>query len=447
MNFPIIRKICAVLFLICTTCLLIACDQNAGDPVSAPRKDQSVSAAVTPSPSAKQIHLTALVWAPDWPQEMLQIAAAFQRQHPHISVDVQFMIGNSVEENLKPKIASQNLPDIISINPNTYSAGLAEQGILIDLDKTAAWNNMLPSLKRDWTSQHGHKYGISGGVAATLIYYNQEMFQRAGITQLPRNFDEFLEVCAALKKAGFTPIVWTGAFPNTLANGPFSFGFANAIAARYPHDWKNRLNEGRLRFNNTETEEIFSRIKVIADKGYVQHNFMNTGYDEGIRLFTEGKVAMVFQGTWSSGELMQGKDFKTGVMMPPWNAAGKTIVPVVGSETGFAVCDTPRQQAALQFLEYIYGAGYSTLQNKRQNIPPMQHVQGNVISNSQLLDYVDHAMHAPLTVAPYYSYLPTNTLDLLHSLLQDVLLNKKTPRQAATLLDASIRRETKTENQ
>src|SRR5471032_1222395 len=47
--------------------------------------------------------ITALIWAPDWPQEMQEIAAAFTRAHPGIKVDVQFMIGNSVEENLKPK--------------------------------------------------------------------------------------------------------------------------------------------------------------------------------------------------------------------------------------------------------------------------------------------------------------------------------------------------------
>jgi multiple sugar transport system substrate-binding protein len=74
------------------------------------------TAAATPP-----VTITALVWAPDWPDEMNRIADEFTRQNPAIKVEVQFMIGNSVEENIKPKIAANHLPDIVSINPNGYA--------------------------------------------------------------------------------------------------------------------------------------------------------------------------------------------------------------------------------------------------------------------------------------------------------------------------------------
>jgi multiple sugar transport system substrate-binding protein/raffinose/stachyose/melibiose transport system substrate-binding protein len=413
-------------------CLLAACGQ---DDTASPKRNASA-----------QTQITALVWAPDWPDEMHRIADEFHRAHPNISVDVQFMIGNSVEENLKPKIATRNLPDLVSVNPNAYSAELAEQGVLADLGETAAWDNMLESLRPDWTSRRGKRFGISGGVAATLIYYNKEMFKRAGIAAPPGNFEEFLAACAKLKKAGFTPMVWTGAFPNTLANGPFSFGFANSVAARHPRDWKQRIADGSLDLGSGDAVDIFARIKLIADKGYLQRGYMNTSYDEGMQLFADGKAAMAFQGTWSSGALMQGKGFSTGVFVPPWNARGKTVVPVVGSETGFAVCDTRNKKAALQFLEFIYGKGFAIQQNKRQNIPPLKQVSGKVVSDPQIVDYVQRVSQAPLTVPLYYSYLPTNTIDLLHPLLQEVLLGKISPRQAALTLDRSIRHEARTEN-
>lgn len=61
-------------------------------------------------------------------------------------------------------------------------------------------------------------------------------------------------------------------------------------------------------------------------------------------------------------------------------------------------------------------------------------------------DYVRQVTQAPLTAPPYYSYLPTNTIDLLHPLLQQVLFGKISPRQAALTLDRSIRHEARTEN-
>lgn len=421
----------AVIAVLFCTCVLTACDQGTEGNISAP---------------FTQTRLTALVWAPDWPDEMHQIADEFHHAHPDITVDVQFMIGNSVEENLKPKVATHNLPDLVSLNPNAYTAELADQGMLVDVGDSAAWGNMLDSLKPDWTSRRGKHFGISGGVAATLIYYNKEMFQKAGITNLPENFNEFLATCAALRKAGFTPMVWTGAFPNTLANGPFSFGFANNVVARHPGDWKTRIANGKLDLHNDAAVDVFAKIKLIADKGYLQNDYMNTGYDEGIRLFAEGKAAMAFQGTWSSGRLMHGHDFETGVFVPPWNAPGKAVVPVIGSETGFGVFETRNKKAALQFLEFIYTKGYPILQNKRQNIAPLKQLSGIVIIDPKIVDYVKHVTQAPLTAGPYYSYLPTNTIDMLHPLLQQVLLGKKTPRQAAQALEASIRHEARTEN-
>lgn len=421
----------AVLAVIFLCCLLCACDDGS---------ERFASATVAPT------RLTALVWAPDWPEEMHQIADEFHRAHPDITVDVQFMIGDSVEENLKPKVATHNLPDLVSLNPNAYAAELADQGFLADIGSSAAWDNMLESLKPDWTSRGGKRFGMSGGVAATLIYYNKAMFRKAGITTLPTNFEEFLAACAALRKAGFTPIVWTGAFPNTLANGPFSFGFANNVVAHHADDWKARIADGSLDLKNDAVVDIFAKIKLIADKGYVQRDYMNTSYDDGIRLFAEGHAAMAFQGTWSSGQLMPDNGAEVGIFVPPWNAPGKTVVPVVGNETGFAVCETRNKKAALKFLEFIYGKGYPILQNKRHNIPPLKQVAGKVVTDPQIVDYMQRVAQAPLTAGPYYSYLPTNTIDLLHRLLQDVLLGKKSPRQAALALDKSIHHEARTEN-
>ena len=384
--------------------------------------------------------ITALVWAPDWSEEMHQIAIEFTKTHPQIDVDVQFMIGNSVEENIKPKVAANNLPDIMSVNPNAYSAELADQGILADVSGSAAWNNMLDSLKQDWVSKTNKHFGISGGVAATLIYYNKEMFKRAKITALPTNFEEFLRVCEQLKKADMTPIVLSGAYPNALANGPFSFGFANNVVPNQP-DWKMKIGNGSLNFNTPEVANIFAKIKLLADRNYVQKGYMTTGYAAGIDLFTKGNAAMAFQGTWASGRLIQGNHFETGVFLPPWNAVGQRTIPVIGSETGFAVCETKNKQAALQFLEFIYGKGFQIEQNKRQNIPPMKKMEGKVVSDSQIINYISTISQSPVTVSPYYSFLPASTIDMLHPLLQQVLFGKITPKNAAKMIDRATQNE------
>lgn len=394
------------------------------------------------TPAAARTTITALVWAPDWPQEMLQIAAEFSKLNPDVRVDVQFMIGNSVEENIKPRVAAGTLPDFVSVNPNGYAAELADQGVLADLRQTSAWNNMLAPLKADWTSRRGKGFGISGGVATTMIYYNREMFAKAGITQLPTDFDAFLRVCAQLKRAGFTPIMWSGGFPNMLGNGPFASGFANDVVANEA-DWRYKMANGTLNLDTPAVADIFAKLALIPERGYVQPAFMTTGYDEGIRLFKEGKVAMAFEGSWSAGPMLHGNAFQTGVFVPPWNARGAQVVPVLGSETGFAVCETPRKAAARRFLEFMADKGFQILQKKRHNISPFRDNTGTAVSDPVIVEYTDAVRRYPVTASPYYSSLPSNTIEYVHGLMQDVLLHKITPAQAAKRLDQSVKNEAK----
>ena len=390
--------------------------------------------------------ITALVWAPDWPEEMLAIAAEFSRRNPDIHVDVQFMIGNSVEENIKPRIASGNLPDLISINPNSYAANLADREILVDVSHTVAWNTMLDPLKADWTSRTGRHFGIAGGVATTMIYYNEDIFRKAGINRLPTSFDEFLMVCEQIRRAGYTPIVWDGGFPNMLGNGPFSSGFANNVVSREP-DWKARINDGTLNLDTPQVADIFASIRLISERGFVQPAFMTTGYDDGIRIFKEGKVAMTFHGSWAAGMLLSGNPFQVGLFIPPWNASGRQMVPVIGSETGFAVTATSNEAAATRFLEFIAGPGFQIIQKRRRNISPFTQNAGPSVSDQRVVNYTRMVSRYPVTASPYYTALPSNSIERVHQLIQDVLLGKLTPRRAARLLNESVKNEAKMNQQ
>jgi multiple sugar transport system substrate-binding protein len=141
--------------------------------------------------------------------------------------------------------------------------------------------------------------------------------------------------------------------------------------------------------------------------------------------------------------LLHGNPFKVGVFIPPWNAPGEQVVPVIGSETGFAVSETPNKVAATRFLEFIAGQGFSILQTKRQNISPFKQVSGTAVSDPKIVDYTNTISRYAVTGSPYYSFLPSNSIERLHRLMQDVLFGKITPRQAAKLLDESVKNEAK----
>ncbi|MCI1005404.1 extracellular solute-binding protein [Herbaspirillum sp. C7C8] len=409
------------------------------------RGDDSAGAASAraASTSAEPVVLTALVWAPDWSEEMHRVVDAFTLVHPEVRINLQFMIGNSVEENLKPRAATDSLPDIFSVNASPYTATLADQGLLADIGDTRAWGNMLEILQREWTSPGGRRYGIPSGLATTLIYYNRDMFARAGIATPPTDFDSFLAAGAALRKAGLVPLALSGGFPNMLGNGPFSYGFANLIAARVP-DWRTRIANGTLQLDNPDGVAIFTRLRTLVERKMVQADCLRAGYDSTLRQFAEGRAAMTFQGTWAAGTLMNGRGMHVGVFVPPWNDRGQPLRPVLGSETGFAVGQhgsARHRQAAAQFLDFLYGPGMPIWQSKRQNIPPFRVIPSDVRGDPALFALVDEMKRDAATDnAPglYYSMLPVNTIEVLHPLLQGVLSGSQTPARAARILQDSI---------
>lgn len=106
-------------------------------------------------------------------------------------------------------------------------------------------------------------------------------------------------------------------------------------------------------------------------------------------------------------------------------------------------CDTPNKAAAMRFLEFIAGKGFGILQAKRQNISPFRQSAGAIAGDPRIVEYTRVVSRYPVTASPYYSVLPSNSIESLHRLMQDVLLNRITPKQAAQLLDASVKNEAK----
>ena len=442
----------ALIVMICMAVTLFAGCGGSGNATSG-KNEQSPQAASTQesqagstasaagqntSAGSEKGSVSALIWIPDAPETMQQIMDEFMKANPNIKVDLQLMTGSSVEENIQPKAAANNLPDLMSVNANAFAAALADEGKIIDVSDMEAWKNTIDSLQAEWTSPKGIHFGISGGLATTLIYYNKDQFEKAGIKELPKDFNEFLAVCESLKKAGFTPIMWNGGFPNMLGNGPFSYGFANNVVRVNP-DWKKQMANGTLNLNTKEVADIFAKIKLFADKGYVQKGYMSTDYNQGMQLFVEGKTAMAFHGTWVSSTFMNCKGFKTGVFLPPWNEKGEKLVPVVGSETGWAIAEGPNKALAVKVLEYMNGDGFHFYQNKRQCVPPFKQTKGEVKLAPEIIDLVKQLNEYPTAGGLYFAVLPSNCVDLSHKLMQEVLLGQKTPQQAAEALDKAAK--------
>ncbi|GHJ42054.1 ABC transporter substrate-binding protein [Streptomyces sp. TS71-3] len=199
--------------------------------------------------------------------------------------------------------ASGQFPDVmIAVSPS----GFAEAGDLY------AWQ---PSELKDFVVPDGG--AIDGKVyqlptnTQTIpnVYYRKSMFAAAGITAPPKTYDELLADCAKLKAKGTTPFVVGGgkdAFPSVL---PLTGTVATDVYRTDP-DWMVKRRAGKVGFDQPDFVGALSKLGTLARKGYIDPKMISLDYAATEQAFLKGKGAMYPMGSWfaSAGDKSAIKD-------------------------------------------------------------------------------------------------------------------------------------------
>jgi multiple sugar transport system substrate-binding protein len=386
------------------------------------------------SSGAVKGELNLFAWLPDTPDIPVNWAKAFMAKYPGVKVNVQMMTGQGLVENLQPRFASGNIPDVMSFELDAFSHSQVDAGKIADIGDTRAWSEMVPAMQGAWT-YNGVKYGISGGVCTTLFYYNMDNFEKAGIKTLPKNWDEFLAACEKLKQAGITPLVWYGGFPNMLSNGPLSWGLANYV---YPSEPDYRKNMDTTKYDYSKNPgwlEIYQKMDTLNKKGYLMKGFTSTDYQGGVDLFNAGDGAMIFAGTWQAAYLIDKGKFKTGLFLPPWNNAGKELVVVNASETGWSVGKNGNEKLGKLLLDNMFADNWAIYQNPRGCVTPFKTTKGDIL-NPKLAASMVELNKYPKYVDLFGRVLPTPTANEGMTLSQSIYIDKS-PEDVIPLLTKS----------
>ncbi len=381
----------------------------------------------------EKVLLTCTIHIPDIPEEFGEFLEIFASENPHIKID--YTTIENIEEFLKPKAATGLMPDFTSINGGDFGADLVDRGILIDVSNTAAAKNTVDAVKPQFTSPGGKLFGIAGGVASSLIYYQKDTFADLGISP-PQDWEEFLQVLETIKGAGKTGIIITPG-DGTIANTAWSHGFANNIVPDNI-DYFQKFDKGTMPLDSEAHADVFNKVKILVDRGYTQGGVVSTGYMDGNQMYVQGKSVQHFAGTWLAGMLLP-TDFESDVYQAPWNNRGKTVVPIVATETGWGIPEGEHKKEAIMLLDWLNGPGFHYYQNARGNIPHVKDPMGPVKLDPKIQSYIDQVYSSKLTAGLWFEFIPAATMQLIPKLYQEVLIGQKTPREAAAAFDKAAK--------
>lgn len=129
------------------------------------------------------------------------LAAAFEKQNPHIKVDVQVLSWDVVDDKVAAMVKAGNAPDIAQIGSYASYAAKNQLYSADDLFTVSEQADFIPSLA-DAGSVDRVQYGIPWVSSSRMFFYNKKLFQHAGITKKPETWDDVAHDARLLKNDG-----------------------------------------------------------------------------------------------------------------------------------------------------------------------------------------------------------------------------------------------------
>lgn len=364
----------------------------------------------------------------------------FNRQHPDIQVESLY-VGQADQQ--LPKILAAVVgnapPDMLWFSPMLT-------GQLVELDAIRPvedWLNASPIRDEvdpalfESMQYAGHTWSVPFGTNNVGVFYRPSLFQAAGITQLPKTWEELRQVARTLTsdrdgdnridqhgmllplgKGEFAvflwlPFMWSGGGDFTIGNDRASVNLVNEGAIAALQFWRHLIDDK-------------SAVLSLPERGYELDNFLT------------GKVAMQLTGPWTLGQLnATGVDY--GVFPIPGQTQQATAM---GGENLFILKTTPeRERAAWTFAQYVIseefqtqwalGTGYLPVNLKSRQSAEYQEFIAKSPALKVFLEQAKDARSRP--IFPGYNRISEN----LGRALEGVLLGKSSPQEA---LNASQQR-------
>lgn len=273
--------------------------------------------------NAGDITITMMLSGTEQPDdfETQRLPELVKEKWPNVTLEVTKLPDDNYYTALKTKLASGECPDIILVQPmyagSNACYSLAEAGYLTDLSDL---NVMEKISDVSGVSYDDAVYAIPGGVSILGTYYNKDIFAECGIEGEPTTWDEFLDACAKIKDAGYTPITMGDKDMYVMQFGLYQLA-CNEIYSKNP-DFDEQLRTEDASFTDEGTwDHVLEMYNTLYENGYIDASqSLGTGASQAIQQFIDGKAAMTFDGSFNAPALLaegEGGAFERGYFPLP----------------------------------------------------------------------------------------------------------------------------------
>ncbi|MEV4948290.1 extracellular solute-binding protein [Streptomyces sp. NPDC053755] len=137
------------------------------------------------------------------------LAAAYEADHPGVTIDVKIESWNDVDRKVAEMVKTGQAPDIAQIGAYADYAAADELYSADELLSIPVQANFLAPLT-EAGERKGTQYGLPFAASTRLLFFNEKLFERAGVKKAPTTWDE---LAAAAEKLDDDDVPYPFALP------------------------------------------------------------------------------------------------------------------------------------------------------------------------------------------------------------------------------------------
>ncbi|MGN7760280.1 ABC transporter substrate-binding protein [Paenibacillus sp. 22594] len=337
--------------LLATTTILSACGSNNNNSNTGGNSAASQSPGTTAADGKKEVTFS-IGYASGDPATKQAIAAtvkAFMEANPNVKIkDISETSSSAYLDWLKTKDAVGEFPDLVEMRDTEV---FADAGKIVELpsDLLDLFNDPPQVQGKVWNAP------LSVNVPQGIIY-SKKAYADAGITKLPKTYDEFLTIQEKLKASGVTPLVVGG--KDIFHMGFWVNKFLIDDVYSKDQDWNSKRTAKTVSFTDPNVIQAMTDFKDLFIK-YVDKGWLSTGDNQTASILVSGKAAQLFSGTWMFSQIKEiDPSFEFGFYAIP-DREGKVNVVGLPSPAGWSLSaeaakDADKTQAIKDFIRFFF---------------------------------------------------------------------------------------------
>jgi raffinose/stachyose/melibiose transport system substrate-binding protein len=246
--------------------------------------------------SSEKVEIS-MVTAMAYGTEGLDIAVEnFKEMHPNVTFDIQH-IPNDYTTVLKSRINSGQVPDIILAQTGSQVATLYDYAYDFTDDPIVdKFNEGAIELSK---SSDGELLSLPWTYETMGIIYNKDLFEKAGITELPATLDELEQVCEELQTQGILPFATAFKEQWVLAHVASHF---MTTQNDDPSITVEEISSNKLKFSDIDNfNNVYQLLDLMIEYG--PNKPLEIDWEISENMLSNGEAAMIHMGDWCEATL------------------------------------------------------------------------------------------------------------------------------------------------